>query len=142
MVVNWTAVDEREISPDIPYQGFAHKALSYADFSCSKVGHHTTRVAAFLSAIAPKLVTIVAWHPEDYKNLLGFEKYSNRWRVVQHLVKSFSLVREQERRMVLNAGRAVVGDVGGSELDDAEDSDSEIGSSDEVSSKSGNDSEE
>jgi hypothetical protein len=127
IAVDWSAVDGRDISPDIPYQGFAHKALSYADFSCSKVGQHTTRVAAFLSAIAPKLVTIVAWHPGDYKHIPGWEKYSNRWKVVQHLVKSFSLVREQERRMVLTAGRVVVGDVGGSELDDAEDSDSEIG---------------
>ncbi|KAJ8588320.1 hypothetical protein M405DRAFT_261022 [Rhizopogon salebrosus TDB-379] len=142
IVVNWSAVDGHDISPDIPYQGFAHKALSYADFSRSKVGHHTARVAAFLSAIAPKLVTIVAWHTEYYKNLPDFEKYSNRWKVVQQLVKSFSLVREQERRMVLNAGRVVVGDVGGSELDDAEDSDSEIGSSDEESLDSGNDSEE
>jgi hypothetical protein len=142
IVVNWSAVDGHDISPDIPYQGFAHKALSYADFSRSKVGHHTARVAAFLSAIAPKLVTIVAWHTVDYKHLPDFEKYSNRWKVVQQLVKSFSLVREQERRTVLNAGRVVVGDVGGSKLDDAEDSDSEIGSSDEESLDSGNDSEE
>jgi hypothetical protein len=44
--------------------------------------------------------------------------------------------------MVLNAERAVVGDVGGSELDHAEYSNSEIGSSDEESLDSGNDSEE
>ncbi|OAX30628.1 hypothetical protein K503DRAFT_705014, partial [Rhizopogon vinicolor AM-OR11-026] len=60
ITIDWSAVDRREISSDILYQGFTHTALYRADFSDSRIRHVIT-IAAFISAIAPKLINIVAW---------------------------------------------------------------------------------
>jgi hypothetical protein len=91
------------MSPDIPYQGFTHRALSCTDFSSSKIRHAST-IAAFISAIAPRLATIVAWYTEYCEEHPVFDNYSAGRRDVQRLMKLFSMVREQERRMVLSAG--------------------------------------
>ncbi|KAG1823632.1 uncharacterized protein BJ212DRAFT_1325680 [Suillus subaureus] len=99
--INWSTIDGREISPVIPYQGFAHKALSEASFGSPRI-RHPTRIAAFISAIALNVESIEAWDPDYYDVHPGFEKYSTRWKLVDHLVKSFSMVREQERRTKLN----------------------------------------
>jgi hypothetical protein len=137
IVMNWSTVDRCGISPEIPYQGFAHGALSSADFYNSTI-RHPTRVAAFLSAIAPKLETINAWNSDCDEDDPDFYKYLTRWKAVHHLVKAFSLVREQGKRMAPNAGE-VVGDVGWRGEDSREDSGSEYTShSGQVSSDSEN----
>ncbi|OJA12077.1 hypothetical protein AZE42_02178 [Rhizopogon vesiculosus] len=135
IAINWSAVDRRGISSDIPYQGFTHTALSRADFGCSRIRHAIT-IAAFISAIAPKLISIVAWQ-DDYADEdpdfpdedSDFSKYPSKWEVVQRLVESFSMVREQERKMVLNAGGAVGGDASGCGKDSEDDSGGESDSS-------------
>ncbi|KAJ8592381.1 hypothetical protein M405DRAFT_931524 [Rhizopogon salebrosus TDB-379] len=135
--MNWSTVDRCGISSEIPYQGFAHGALSCADFQASTI-RHPTRIAAFLSAIAPRLKTIIAWNFDRDVNDPDFDKYLPRWMAVHHLVKVFSLVREQGKSKTLNTGEAV-GDVGGSGEDSREDSGSEyISHSDQVSSNSEN----
>ncbi|KAG1876396.1 hypothetical protein F4604DRAFT_696609 [Suillus subluteus] len=106
--VDWSTIDRRDISPVIPYQGFAHKALSEVSFGTPRI-RHPTRIAAFISAIAPNVKSIAAWHFDFYDEDPDLEKYSVRWKLVDHLVKSFSMVREQERRTKLN------GDAGGDE---------------------------
>jgi hypothetical protein len=140
IVMNWSTVDRCGISPEIPYQGFAHGALSSADFYISRI-RHPVRIAAFLSAIAPKLESIVAWNFDGDDEHPDFDKYITRWKAVNHLVKAFSLVREQGRRMApgaANSGEAA-GDVGGSGEDSGEDSGSEYTSHlEQVSSDSGN----
>ncbi|OJA19193.1 hypothetical protein AZE42_10781, partial [Rhizopogon vesiculosus] len=120
IIINWSAVDRRGISPEIPYQGFAHGALSYADFDSSTI-RHVTGIAAFLSAIAPNLERVVGWDADYHIDGPDFKKYSRKWNDVHHLVKAFSIVREQGRSMALNAG-VVVDDVGGSADDSREDS--------------------
>ncbi|KAG1814633.1 uncharacterized protein BJ212DRAFT_343004 [Suillus subaureus] len=105
IIMNWSTIDGHEISPDVPYQGFAHKALSQAFFGSPRI-RHPARIAAFISAIAPGLGLIVSWvgGSRDHSN---FGKYCIRWKVVQDLVKSFSMVREQGRRLTLVAGEGV-----------------------------------
>ncbi|KAG2155543.1 hypothetical protein DEU56DRAFT_313499 [Suillus clintonianus] len=105
IAVNWSAIDKHGISPDVPYQGFTHRALSHAFFSNSKI-RHPTRIAAFISAIAPNMESIEAWDIDIYEEHDDFDKYSSRWYLVQRLIKSFSMVREQGRRMMLNGGEA------------------------------------
>ncbi|KAG1745160.1 hypothetical protein EDB19DRAFT_1692699 [Suillus lakei] len=101
--INWSTIDGRDISPTIPYQGFAHKALSRVVFGSPRI-RHPTRIAAFISAIAPNVESTEAWDPDFYDDHPDFKQYSARWKLVDHLVKSFSMVREQERRMQLNGG--------------------------------------
>ncbi|KAG2036393.1 hypothetical protein BDR03DRAFT_959938 [Suillus americanus] len=105
VIMNWSTIDGHEISSHVPYQGFAHKALSQAFFGSPRI-RHPTRIAAFISAIAPRVGLIVSWsrNSRDHPN---FKKYSIRWKVVQDLVKSFSMVREQGRRLMLVAGEGV-----------------------------------
>lgn len=103
IAVNWSAVDKHSISPDVPYHGFVHKKLSYAFFSTSKICH-PTRIAAFISAIAPNMKSVEAWDIDMYEEYRAFDKYFSRWHLVHLLIKSFFMVREQGRRMVLNAG--------------------------------------
>ncbi|KAG1885522.1 hypothetical protein F4604DRAFT_1572914 [Suillus subluteus] len=103
IAVDWSAIDKDNIPADVPYHGFAHKALSHAFFSTSKI-HHPTRIAAFISAIAPNMKSVEAWDIDMYAEDPDFDKYFSRWHLVQFLVKFFSVVREQGRRMVLNAG--------------------------------------
>ncbi|KAJ8593720.1 hypothetical protein M405DRAFT_921688 [Rhizopogon salebrosus TDB-379] len=100
IAMDWSAVDRLDVSPDIPYEGFAHNTLKYADFGSSKI-RHATEVAAFISAIAPKLHTIIGWESERHYEDDDYVKYSSRWTAVDHLVKVFLMVREQERRMML-----------------------------------------
>jgi hypothetical protein len=112
IAMDWSAVDRLDLSPDIPYEGFAHKTLKCADFGSSTI-RHATGVAAFISAIAPKLQTITAWESELHYEDGDYEKYSSRWKAVGHLVKIFLMVREQERRMMLRAiGGTANGGVG------------------------------
>jgi hypothetical protein len=105
VIINWSTIDGHDISPDVPYQGFAHKALSRAFFGSPRI-RNPTRIAAFISAVAPKVESIFSWdtcsrdHPD-------FEKYTGRWKAVQDLVKSFSTVREQGRRLTLITGKGV-----------------------------------
>jgi len=101
--VDWSAVDRDDIHPDIPYQGPPHKNLSYAGFHYSKI-HHATGVAAFLSAIAPKLKRVTAWDADegDYY----YREHRLRWKTVDGLVKTFSAIREHDRRMMANVGGA------------------------------------
>jgi hypothetical protein len=100
IAMDWSAVDRLDVSPDIPYEGFAHNTLKYADFGSSKI-RHATEVAAFISAIAPTLHTIIGWESERHYEDDDYVKYSSRWTAVDHLVKVFLMVREQERRMML-----------------------------------------
>ncbi|OJA11501.1 hypothetical protein AZE42_06617 [Rhizopogon vesiculosus] len=114
ITLDWSAVDRRHISPRIPYQGFAHKALSHADFGSSRI-RHVTGVAGFISAIAPKLEGIFGWDYDNHHNHEDYDMYSARWNAVHRLVKAFRMVREQERGMMLSAGENVVSDVSGGE---------------------------
>ncbi|OAX42307.1 hypothetical protein K503DRAFT_863138 [Rhizopogon vinicolor AM-OR11-026] len=114
ITLDWSAADRCHISPQIPYQGFAHRALSRADFGSSRI-RHVTGVAAFISAIAPKLEGIVGWDYDNHHNHEDYIIYSAKWRAVHRLVKAFRIVREQERGMVLGAGENVVSDVSGGE---------------------------
>ncbi|KAJ8593608.1 hypothetical protein M405DRAFT_879270 [Rhizopogon salebrosus TDB-379] len=102
IAMDWSVVDRPDLSPDIPYEGFSHKALKCADFGSSTI-RHATGVAAFISAIAPKLHTITAWESELHYEYGDYEEYSSRWKAVGDLVKIFLMVREQERRMMLRA---------------------------------------
>jgi hypothetical protein len=102
--MDWSAVDRPDVSFNIPYEGFAHKALTYADFGSSKI-RQATGVAAFMSAIAPKLHTITGWDSESHYDHDDYETYSSRWEEVGRLMKAFSMVRAQERRMMLAAIR-------------------------------------
>ncbi|KAG1755228.1 uncharacterized protein EDB91DRAFT_1097888 [Suillus paluster] len=103
IAVDWSTIDKHDISPNVPYQGFTHDALSQVFFGASKISH-PTRIAAFISAIAPNLESIEAWSPDFHGHDQDFHKYSGRWNLVRYLIKSFSMVREQGRRMILNAG--------------------------------------
>jgi len=111
IAVDWSTVDRPDISPEIPCQGFAHKALSDASFGSSKF-HHAIGVAAFLSAIAPRLKIVSGWNQDCHCEHPDFQEYYAKWELVNDLVKAFSVVREQGRRM-----RKPVGDVGGVEDD-------------------------
>jgi hypothetical protein len=102
--MDWSAVDRPDVSPNIPYEGFAHKALTRADFGSSKI-RQATGVAAFMSAIAPKLHTITGWDSESHYEHDDYKIYYSRWKAVDDLVKAFSMVRAQERRMMLRAIR-------------------------------------
>ena len=107
--VDWSAVDKPDVSPDIPYQGPPHNNLSYADFGFSRI-RYTAGVAAFLSAIAPKLKHITAWVDYDRYDCSD-HKYITRWKKVNRLVKTFPAIREHDKRMMTDAGRVVGGDV-------------------------------
>jgi hypothetical protein len=112
IVVDWSAVDRPDVSPDIPYEGFAHKALKRAVFGASKI-RNVTGVAAFISAIAPKLHTIAAWDSKLHYGGEDYAEYSNKWKDVGHLVKVLLMVRKQERRKMLRAiGSTANGGVG------------------------------
>ncbi|KAG1718676.1 uncharacterized protein EDB91DRAFT_1258361 [Suillus paluster] len=100
IAINWSAGGGHNTSPNIPYQGFAYKPLYVAHFGSSRI-RHPTRIAAFISAVAPNLVEHVAWEHTFYKIDPGLEKYSSRWKLVQRLIKSFSTFREQERRTLM-----------------------------------------
>ncbi|OAX42308.1 hypothetical protein K503DRAFT_863139 [Rhizopogon vinicolor AM-OR11-026] len=113
ITLDWSAVDRCYISPRIPYQGFAHKALSHADFGSSRI-RYATGVAAFISAIAPKLEGIVGWDYDCHCVFEEYDKYSARWKAVHRMVKAFRKVREQERGM-LSVEDVVVSDVSGEE---------------------------
>ncbi|KAG1851906.1 hypothetical protein F4604DRAFT_1959117 [Suillus subluteus] len=77
VLVDWSMIDVCDISPDIPYQGFSHHALSYIFVSDSKI-QNPTSIAAFISAIAPNVQFIG-----------GSEKRS--WEIVQdHLTRNFA----------------------------------------------------
>ncbi|KAG1817215.1 uncharacterized protein BJ212DRAFT_1480441 [Suillus subaureus] len=108
IIVNWSTIDECDVSPDAPHRGSAHKALSEAFFGSPRI-RHPTRIAAFLSAIAPNLESIVIWDPQFGREQQDSKKYINRWKCVCDLIKAFSVVCEQVRRMVLNAGEGVDG---------------------------------
>jgi len=148
ITINWSTVDGRDISPGIPYQGFTHKALSGAYFGSSMI-RHPTRIAAFISAITPNVDEVVAWDYESHQLHPGYKKYFARWKLVQRLVGSFSMVRKQERKTMLNVGEGVVqpaqvtanGEVtvgsnigGGGEVFDGDVSESEDEDSDHASS--------
>ncbi|OAX38269.1 hypothetical protein K503DRAFT_866266 [Rhizopogon vinicolor AM-OR11-026] len=136
IALDWSDVDRRDISSEIPYQGFSHNALSEADFGSSRI-RHVTGVAAFLSAIAPKLEYVVGWDSDFHYDHEDCEKYSLRWKAVHHWVEALRMVREQERkRIVLSAGGDVVGDISGGGDDSEDGSGSESGSN-QVSSDSG-----
>ncbi|KAG0702004.1 hypothetical protein DFH29DRAFT_851950 [Suillus ampliporus] len=152
--INWSTIDRHDISPVIPYQGFSHKTLSRVYFGSPRIGH-PTRIAAFISAIAPNVGLIDAWDPDLHEDHPDFEKYSARWKLVQRLVESFSMVREQERRTKLKAGAGaheefrgpfveVGGEVGGGDEDEDEDEDEEedSGSEGEYTDQASSDSEE
>jgi hypothetical protein len=111
IAVDWSTVDRPDISPEIPYEGFAHKALSYANFGSSKICH-AIGVAAFISAIAPTMKTFSGWDDDCHLDHPDLEEYSSKWKLAQDLANAFSVVREQGRRM-----REIVGDVGGVEDD-------------------------
>jgi len=111
IAVDWSTVDRPDISPEIPYEGFAHKALSHANFGSSKI-HHAIGVAAFISIIAPRLRSVSGWDGDCHVDHPDLEKYSSRWELVDDLVKAFSVIREQDRRM-----RKTVGGDGGVEDD-------------------------
>ncbi|KAG0708916.1 hypothetical protein DFH29DRAFT_787698, partial [Suillus ampliporus] len=78
IAVDWSTIDKHDISPNAPYQGFAHEALSEVFFGASEIGH-PTRIAAFISAIAPNIESVKAWDPEFHKENQDFYKYSGRW---------------------------------------------------------------
>ncbi|KAG0696111.1 hypothetical protein DFH29DRAFT_952479 [Suillus ampliporus] len=121
VLINWSTIDRRDISLVIPYQGFSHKALSQVYFGNPRIGH-PTRIAAFISAIAPNVGSIDAWDPDFHEDHPDFEKYSARWKLVQRLVESFSMVREQERRTKIRGPFVEVGgEVGGGDEDEDED---------------------
>jgi len=111
IAVDWSTVDRPDISPEIPYQGFAHKALSYANFGSSKI-RHAIGVAAFISAIAPNMKTFSGWGDDCHPDRPDIEEYSSKWELAQDLANAFSVVREQGRRM-----RETAGDDGGVEDD-------------------------
>ncbi|KAG1760307.1 hypothetical protein EDD22DRAFT_737555, partial [Suillus occidentalis] len=76
VIINWTTIDKQDISSDVPYQGFAHKALSRAFFGSPRI-RHPTRIAAFISAVAPKVGSISSWiDTRDHPNA---EKHYTRW---------------------------------------------------------------
>ncbi|KAG1729246.1 hypothetical protein EDB19DRAFT_1881820 [Suillus lakei] len=111
IAVDWSTIDSHDISPDVPYQGFAHEALSRAFFGAPKI-RHPGRIAAFISAIAPNMKSIEVWD-FDFHDDRNIEEYSARWNLVQDLIKSFSTVRDQGRRTVLNAGEVTNGNFRG-----------------------------
>ncbi|KAG2144471.1 hypothetical protein DEU56DRAFT_789738 [Suillus clintonianus] len=112
VIVNWSTIDGHDISPDAPYGGFAHKALSTALFGSPRI-HHPGRIAAFISAIAPNLASIITWTDGDREEEdIDSNKYSTRWKCVRDLIKTFSAVREQGRRMVLSGGAGADGNQG------------------------------
>ncbi|KAG2144468.1 hypothetical protein DEU56DRAFT_789717 [Suillus clintonianus] len=110
VIVNWSTIDGHAISPDAPYGGLSHKALSKAFFGSPRI-HHPERIAAFISAIAPNLASIITWTNIDS------DKYSTRWKCV---------LREQERRMVLSGGAGA----DGKQAHDTENRDAVIGGGD------------
>jgi hypothetical protein len=105
VIINWSTIDGHDISPDVPYQGFAHKALSYALFGSPRI-RHPTRIAAFISAVAPKVVQVCTWIG-GFRRHINCDKYSARWTVAEDLLKTFSMVREQGRRSMLITGEGV-----------------------------------
>ncbi|KAG1833233.1 hypothetical protein DFJ58DRAFT_228920 [Suillus subalutaceus] len=89
IIVNWSTIDECDVSPDAPHQGFAHKTLSEAFFGSPRI-RHPTRIAAFISAITPNLESIVTWDPQFGRGQQDSKKYITRWKCVCDLIKAFS----------------------------------------------------
>ncbi|KAG2351726.1 hypothetical protein BDR07DRAFT_1317838, partial [Suillus spraguei] len=67
VIVDWFTIDGCHISPDAPYQGLTHKALSEAFFGSPRI-RYPARIAAFISAIAPSLESIATWRNMKYYN--------------------------------------------------------------------------
>ncbi|KAG0695702.1 hypothetical protein DFH29DRAFT_813883, partial [Suillus ampliporus] len=83
--------------------GFVHKALSTAFFGSPRI-HHPTRIAAFISAIAPKLESIVTW--DSGRNHPDSDKYVFRWELVQDLI--FESLSSEHGRRVISVGEGAV----------------------------------
>ncbi|KAG1775518.1 hypothetical protein EV702DRAFT_972950 [Suillus placidus] len=92
VTIDWSTIDVHTIPPDVPYQGFSQKALSNLFTGGSKIKNPTS-IAAFISAIAPNVRSIEG--PEGPEG-------SRRWEIVQDLLETLPMVREQGRRMILN----------------------------------------
>ncbi|KAG2337702.1 hypothetical protein BDR05DRAFT_760690 [Suillus weaverae] len=89
VTIDWSTIDVHTIPPDVPYRGFSQKALSNLYTGGSKI-KNSISIAAFISAIAPNVRSIEG------------QKGSRRWEIVQELLETLPMVREQGRRMILN----------------------------------------
>ncbi|KAG1776422.1 hypothetical protein EV702DRAFT_349801 [Suillus placidus] len=87
VAIDWSTIDLYTISPDIPYQGFSHKALSTLFTRGSEI-QNPTAIASFISAIAP--------------NVREIEGSGDPWPIVQDLLEYLPMIREQGRKMMLN----------------------------------------
>ncbi|KAG2156864.1 uncharacterized protein EDB93DRAFT_1200816 [Suillus bovinus] len=92
--VNWSVIEMHPIPREIPYQGFSHKALSHSVFGGSKISDPIS-IAAFISAIAPNLKSIVG--DDDY---LRDDDNHQGWEMVQNLVTTLPIIREQGMRVM------------------------------------------
>ncbi|KAG1834788.1 hypothetical protein EV424DRAFT_522215 [Suillus variegatus] len=99
VLIDWSTIDVHAIPPDLPYQGFSQKALSDLYINGWKI-ENPTSIAAFLSAIAPNVRFIDGWDVDIH----GYDSdaIGDSWTVVQNLIATLPMVREQGRRMVLN----------------------------------------
>ncbi|KAG1876404.1 hypothetical protein F4604DRAFT_1761401 [Suillus subluteus] len=100
VTVDWSTIDVRAIPPDFPSQGFSHKTLSRAFFGGSRIDH-PINVAAFISVIAPNLNLIEAWSPEIHGDD-DYLAYSPAWNLVPDLIKTFPILRNQGKMLLLN----------------------------------------
>ncbi|KAG2156865.1 uncharacterized protein EDB93DRAFT_1126036 [Suillus bovinus] len=99
VLIDWSTIDVHTIPPDIPYQGFSQKALTKLFINGWRI-ENPTSIAAFISAIAPNVRSIDGWDT-DYH---GYDSdgIDNSWTVVQSLIATLPMVREQGKRMILN----------------------------------------
>ncbi|KAG2109937.1 uncharacterized protein F5147DRAFT_772786 [Suillus discolor] len=99
VLIDWSTIDVHAIPSDLPYQGFSQKALTNLYINGWRI-ENPTSIAAFLSVIAPNVRSISGWDSDIH----GYDSdaIDNSWTVVQNLITTLPMVREQGRRMVLN----------------------------------------
>lgn len=100
VTVDWSTIDVHSIPPDIPSQGFSHKTLSRAFFGGSRIDHPIS-IAVFMSVVAPNINSIEAWDPEFHGDD-DYLAYSPAWNIVLDLIKTFPILRNQGKVMMLN----------------------------------------
>ncbi|KAG2343031.1 hypothetical protein BDR05DRAFT_963419 [Suillus weaverae] len=99
LTIDWSTIDVHAIPPEIPCEGFSHKALSRVFCAGSRIDY-PINIAVFISAIAPNINLIEAWnrgiHEDD-----DYLAHSPAWNLVPDSTKIFTVVRHQETIMML-----------------------------------------
>lgn len=95
--IDATQVDRS--STERPGAGVRNEVITWLELSDSRL-RDPPLVAAFLSDILPNVGAIHAWDSEEMDAQEGARKYQRRWGEVEKLLKTFAMVREQEKNWI------------------------------------------